>query len=464
MLLRFFRINDPYRLLGILVVMILISLPLFMDPASIMLDELKMFVLGEILNESNSLYTEALTKTPPLFAWISGWFEMLFGRSVIASRILSLALIFFQLTFFSIILINNRAYNENTYLPGLVFGVLALFSYDLLIFSKELVASTVLLFALNNLFKEIEFRIQRDETLLNLGIYLGVASLMAFSFALYLPGVIMILAIFTRLSVRKFLLVLFGFVLPHSLLMILYFWKGNYAALIENYYLANIYAQTDANMTVSSLLVVSVVPSIFLLFSLFVVNREARLTKYQSQLSQVMFLWILISIAEIVISGSIKPNQLITLVPPFTYFISHYILLIRKKRMAELAIWCFLITINVVLYISRYEVLKSVSYANLYPAKTSYSQITNRYVLILSEDWGLLENNQPATGFYDWQLSKPVFDELNYFHNIILIEKAFAKRIPDVIVDENKFMDKAFVQIPKLGLLYRREGDLYIRK
>jgi len=463
-LLRFFRINDPYRLLGILVILILVALPLFINPVSIMLDELKMFVLGEILNEGNSLYTEVLTKTPPLFAWISGGFEMLFGRSVTASRMVSLIFIFFQLAFFAIMLINNRAYNENTYLSGLIFGVLALFSFDMLSLSNELIASTLLLFALNNLFKEIEFRIQREEIVLNLGVYLGLASLVVFRYALYLPGVIIILAIFTRLSVRKGLLVIFGFLLPHAFIILLYFWKGNYSSLIKNFYMANLHQSEGAGMTATSMLLLSVVPGMFLLFSFFMLNREARLTKYQSQLSQVMLLWIIISLAVVVISGNVAPHHLITLVPPLSYFISHYILLIRRKRLAEITIWVFITAMVAVLYSTRYEKLKSVNYSDLYPKESAHSAINDKQVLLLGEDWGLLKNNRLAAGFYDWQLTQPIFSELNYFDHVVLIDRAFEDAAPDVIVDKENRMMEVFKRIPRIQALYVREGDLYIKK
>jgi hypothetical protein len=463
-LLRFFRINDPYRLLGILVVLILISLPLFIDPVKITLDELKLFVLGETLNQDQSLYAEVLTNTPPLTAWISGWVEMLFGRSLTATRVVSLIFIFFQLSFFTIILINSRAHHENTYLPGLIFGVLAMFSFDMVSLSNELLASTILLFALNNLFKEIEFRIQRDELVLNLGVYVGVSSLLVFSYALYLPGVIIILAIFTRLNIRKTLLVIFGFLLPHSFLMILYYLKGSYSSLIENFYLANLDWQGDVSINTSSMFFLCIAPGLFLLFSLFMLNREARLTKYQSQLSQIMFLWILLALAEVTISASLKPHQLITCIPPLSYFISHYILLIRRKRLAEFTIWLFIISIVVTMYLARYNKISKVNYSSLFPKTTPDHQITEKRVLVLGTDWGLFETNKMATGFYEWKLTQPIFTELDYFENVVLIDKAFERDAPDIIVDEDDKMKEVFKRIPRLQQLYTREGNLYVRK
>lgn len=464
MLLRFFRINDPYRLLGILVVLILVSLPLFIDPVKVTLDELKMFVLGETLNQGKSLYAEVLTNTPPLAAWVSGWVNIIFGRSHVTSHVLSLIIIFFQLSFFTIILINCRAHNENTYLPALIFGVLSFFSFDVISLSSELLASTMLLFVLNNLFKEIEFRIQRDEIVMNLGLYVGLASLFVFSYALYLPGVIIILAIFTRLTIRKMFLVLFGFMLPHGFLMLIYYMKGSYPSLIENFYWANLSWVEEYSMKPSSLLVLCAVPILFLFLSFFMLNREARLTKYQSQLSQIMFLWILLAIAEAAISPGLKPHQLITCIPPLSYFISYYILLIRRKTLAELTIWLFTISLVAMMYLTRYSKITSVDYSNLFASKSAYNQITEKRVLILGTDWGLFENNKMATGFYDWKLARSVFTGLDYFENVVLIDKAFDKGAPDVIVDEGNKMNDVFKRIPGLQARYRQDGNLYFRK
>jgi hypothetical protein len=464
-LLRFFRINDPYRLLGILVVLILISLPLFIDPVNITLDELKMFVLGEILNQGRSLYAEVLTSTPPLAAWISGWVELLAGRSQTTRQVLSLVLIFFQLSFFTIMLINSRAHHENTYLPGLIFAVLAFFSFDVLSLSNELLASTMLLFVLHNLFKEIEFRIQRDEIVLNLGLYVGIASLLVFSYAVYLPGVIIILAIFTRLTLRKALMVIFGFILPHAFVLLTYYLKGNYTALIENFYLANLQGAVDtSSLNLTAVLMLCAMPALFLFLSWFMLNRGARLTKYQSQLSQIMFLWILLALAEVAISSGLKPHQLITLIPPLSYFISHYILLIKRKRLAELTIWAFIISIVGIMYTARYDKINSIGYSNLFPKKTTQTAISGKRVMMLGTDWGLFENNTMASGFYDWKLSGPVFTQLNYFDHVVLIDKAFESGSPDVIVDEENLMLNVFKRIPKLQTQYRQEGNLYYRK
>lgn len=463
MFLRIFRVNDPYRLLGIFILLVLVSLAFFLDPVSITLNELRSIVLGESLNDGKSLYSQLLTSTPPLASWVSGWVDLLFGRSLTARHILSLLIIFFQGAFFAILLINNKAQNESTYLPALIFGVLCFFSFDMLSLSEELLASTFLLFALNNLFKEVEFRIQQDSILLNLGLYLGIASLIVFSYSVFLPGTLIILLLFTRLTIRKALILFFGFLLPHALLAAVYFVRGNFSSLWNNFYVGNEWMSSNL-ISLSSMVYLSFIPITYFIFSLVMLNRDARLTKYQSQLLQIMFVWLLIAISEIILSGKMSPSRVITFAPPLAYFTSHYFLLISRKWIGEIMIWIFIGGILITSYLARYQKIGIIDYTNLFPAKSEYSnQVRGKRVLVLGTDWGLFASNHLATHFYDWQLTERIFTESDYFENVVRVDQSFIQDAPEVIVDKNNLMVKMMERIPRLRQEYTKQGDLYIR-
>jgi len=460
-LLRIFRINDPYRLLGIFVTLVLISLAFFIDPAALTLSELKSIVLGELLNDGKHLYSEVFTSTPPLAAWFYGWLELAFGRSITARHSLAFLLIFFQGAYFAILLINNKAQNESTYMPALIFGVLCFFSFDTLSLSAELLASTFLLFALNNLFKEVEFRIQRDSIVLNLGVYLGVASLFVLSYVVFLVGTLLVLGIFTRLTIRKTLLLFFGFLLPHGLLMVTYFMKGDFTFLAINFYRGHEWFSNNL-MSLSSMIYLSAIPIIYFVFSLVMLNRDARLTKYQSQLLQIMFLWLVIAIIEIAVAGRMSPQRVITYAPPLAYFTSHFLLLIRRKWIGETMLWIFIGGIVLISYLSRYEKLRAVDYGRLFYQKSSHDgQIKKKRVLILGNDWGLYETNKMATGFMEWEVAKKIFAEPDYFENIVLIDRLFQQDPPEVIVDHENLMPKVIDRIPRLRKEYKQQGELY---
>lgn len=461
-LLRFFRINDPYRLLAIFILLVLIGLGFFIDPAATTLSELKAMVLGEALNSGKSLYTEVHTSVPPLAAWFYGWEEWLFGRSLTARHIVAFVLIFFQGAYFAILLINNKAQSESTYLPAFLFGVVCFFSFDMLMLSPELFASSLLLLALNHLFKEVEFRVQRDDTLLLLGFFLGLATLFVFTYIVFLPGTVIILVIFTRLSIRKALLLIFGFALPHLLIMMAYYFHGNFEFLWSNYY-ASVAWFAENRLSLSAMLYLSAIPIAYFLFSLVMLNREARLTKYQSQLLQIMFLWLLIAIVEIIVAGKMAPHRVITYAPPLAYFVSHCILLVRRKWLAELLLWGFAGGIVTIAYLARYDKLSKIDYSNMFFSKVSAAPV-NKRILVLDEQWGYFENNKLATGFYDWKIAQRYFNETDYFQNVVLIDKAFDQDLPALIVDPHNVMAGVFKRLPNLERHYSKQGTNYLIK
>jgi hypothetical protein len=462
-LLRLFRINDPYRLLGIFALLVVLSFWFFIDPAALTLNELKSIVLGESLTNGKSLYAELFTNTAPFASWVFGWMEFLFGRSLKARHSVSLFIIFFQGAYFAILLINNKAQNENTYLPALIFGILGLFSFDMLSLSGELLASTFLLFALNNLFKEIEFRIQQDSILLNLGVYLGIASLFVFSYVVFLPGALIILVVFTRTTLRKILLLVFGFCFPHLLLMIYYFTKGDFNFLWSNFYLGNDWFQENL-ISLWALVCLSAIPIIYFLLSLIMVNREARLTKYQAQLLQVMFLWLAVAMVELFVAGKMTPARVITFAPPLAYFTSHYLLLIRRKWIGEIMLWIFIGGTIAMSYLARYGKINGIDYTGLFCKESNYKQLTGKKILVLGTDWGLYKQSTLASYFYDWPLSRTYFENPDYFENVVLIDRSFTQDAPEVIVDTNNLMEKVLLRNPKLKSKYTRSGDLYLLK
>ncbi len=463
-MLRFFRFNDPYRLLGVLLVLITIGLPLFINSAEVTIQELKSFVLGEALNDGKSLYIQLIDDTAPFTAWFSGWVEAVFNRSLTARHIVALIFLFFQASFFAILLINNKAYNENTYLPALIFGLLAFFSFDMLSLSPELLASTVLLFALNNLFKEVEFRVQRDEIVLNMGVYLGIASLFIFSYVVFFIGTLVILFTFTRFTFRKALLLTFGFALPHALLIAFYFFWDNHGLLLQNFYASNFTLATLKLVSLQSIFILGIVPIVYFLSSLFMLNREAHFTKYQSQLLQVMFLWLLVALVETIITRERTPHSFYTFIPPLAYFISHYLLLIRRKRIAEGMLWVLIIGLVTMSWAARTGRIKAIDYTGLFPYKSTYqSVIKDKRVLVLGDDLGIYNQNRLASCFLNWNLSKDIFEHPDYFQNIILIDQSFQKDAPDVIIDKGDLMKQVLERIPRLKAQYKRERDLYIK-
>ncbi len=463
-MLRYFRINDPYRLLSLLVLLTLASLPLLINLPGITLQELKGIVVGEMIGDK-ILYVEIIDRTGPLMALTDGVLNFLFGRSLIARHILALVLIFFQASYFGILLINNKAYNENNYVPALIFGFLCFFSFDLLATTAELLASTLLLLALNNLFKEIEFRVDRDSIVLNLGVFLGMASLFLFSSTIFLIGTIFILILFARATFRKILLLLFGYGLVHASLFLFYYCYEQTDNLWAHFYVANITELGASLVSIKSLFILGAIPLIYFVSSLFMLTREAHFTKYQSQLFQVIFVWLGIALLQVWFTPERTPHSLFTFIPPLAYFISHYLLLIRRKLLAEIMLWILIMGLISVNLLSKFNVLQSVQYSALFPSASQFDkQVNNKNIMVIGEDMSLFNQNKLSGYFLDWELSKKYFDQPDVYENVIMINKAILEDSPDAIIDESGKLAPFVERIPFLKNNYRKENQIYWKR
>src|SRR5262245_22664449 len=118
--------------------MLLLYLPLFIDTPDTTIIELKSFLIGEKLNEGKSLYSQIIDKTPPLSSLWHGFMDGVFGRSLTGRHIVAFIILIIQSGFWGIILIDKKAFAENTYIPSLLFSLLAFVSFDFFSVSGEL--------------------------------------------------------------------------------------------------------------------------------------------------------------------------------------------------------------------------------------------------------------------------------------------------------------------------------------
>lgn len=455
-MIRYFRINDPYRLTGLFLLLFLLCLPQFIYLPPLTGIELKSMVLGEKVREGFIPYFEVIDHTPPLASWFYALADWAFGRSLAARHIAAFFILFLQGAFLGWILIQKKAFTENTWIPSFVFSILTLIAFDVMTLTADLAAFGFLLLALNNLFKQIEFREQRDETILNLGLYLSFASLFTFSYIIYFPGILLLLLLFTRTSLRKYLLLVFGFLLPHALLFSVYFVFDWHIDLMERFYQYNFALGRSSLLSFKTLLVLCSVPLVYLWVSVIVLNRNARLTKYQSQLLQVMLLWFAVGFIHAYLSPDLRTQTLLPMAPAVSFMFTYFFLLIRRRKLAEINGWVFVIGIASTGYFARYEFLPADWRGLLVPATSR--PITQKKILLLEDDPGIWINNRLAPPFVNPELSRRIFNRADEYTCVLLVSRLFTKDPPEIIVDPQNQMQGFFNRIPGLKKDYRQTG------
>jgi hypothetical protein len=247
------------------------------------------------------------------------------------------------------------------------------------------------------------------------------------------------------------------------LLSSIYFLRGDMAMLWEYYYAPNFNFQSSSYIGFKSLLMLGAVPLFYLLISVVILNREARFSKYQSQLLQAMFLWLISSFPLIAFSRDLRPQNLIVLIPGFSFFITHLLLLIRRRRFAEINLWILLISVVTISYLARYGKLASVDYRSLIVQK--YTAMPSKKVLTLDDNVAVYASNKMGTGFFDWSLSRTVFENPDVYDNVLLVRHALITDPPDQIIDPNNLMSPFFSRIPELQNRYvKTDQNTYTRK
>jgi hypothetical protein len=461
-MLRFFRFNDPYRLLVVFLIVLLLGIKAELEFPSLTLPELKAVLVGEMMADGKRMYSEVWDSTPPVAAFVQSTLDVLFDRAILPRHIVSCLILFLQSAFFGILLINNRAFNESGYLPSLVFGLLCFFSFDTVSLTGEIIGSSLLLLSINNLLKEIEFKKQRDETIHNLGFFLGLASLCEFSYIIFFFGTAALLFIFTRVDGRRFVLFVFGFLLPHLIINTWYFWNDEIDLLWANFYLPNLNLKPQTLISSKSLLVLCAVPLFYFFASLIMTRRDARLTKYQSQILQVMLLWFALGLVEFYFTKHRTPQALLVCVPPMAYFISLLFFLIKHKRLAEAALWAFIIGIIAMNSLSVRNKVSAIDLSAVFVLPVA-PDISGKKILVLDDPLVPYINNEPSGFFLEWSLARHLFETPGYYQHVVTIDDALKQDPPEIIEDPHDLLPDIMSYLPDLQTQYKRQGSRYVR-
>lgn len=409
------------------------------------------------------MYADVVDNTAPLAAWTHEILDTLFGRSIEVRHILAFIVIFLQSAYVGIMFISKKVFSENTYIPSFLFSLLFFFSADTLTLSNELLGSGFLLLALNNIFQEIEFRNEHDESLFNVGLCISLASLFAFAFIVYLLCAIFILVLFTRSNARKYLLLIFGFLLPHLLTLSIAYLNDTTAEVWKYYYLSNLSFDRITFVSGRTLLMLGALPMLYFAISLVMLNREARFSKYQSQILQTVLLWLLFSVLFVLYSKDLRPQTFIVFIPGLALLLTHFFLLIRRRKFVHLNSWILFAGVVSIAYLGRFEKIESIDYSRLWVNEAS-TDLRSKRILVLGNNLDFYRANYLATPFLNWQLSQEIFRNPDYYKNVTRVYRSFQKDSPDIIIDRENLLGSFFNRMPTVKSEYVRVGDHYVRR
>ena len=212
-MLSFFRKNDPYLILSL--VLILIGTRVFfafmaMDSSSIQSDPIEFLKVDENGNG-------------PIGLWLDGLISTLPSESIF-SIILAGLLVLLNAIQLNTLFIRNSSIKENTYVPAALFIFLMSASGDFYYFSPALLASSLVIFSLNYLFYHIKYR-GTEENILSTGFGIGLAGLIYTPFLWLYLFILISYLIYSNTIRRRYFLMSWGFLLPIIVYWLFFFWR-----------------------------------------------------------------------------------------------------------------------------------------------------------------------------------------------------------------------------------------------
>jgi hypothetical protein len=412
-------------------------------------------LIGERMNDGAMLYVDIWDDIAPLSALIYKGINFAVGRSLLTIQILGLIVFFFQIFYINFIALRHKMYNENNYLPALFYGILGLVPFNMMTLSPVLMGMTFILFSINNLLTHVESRNKTDANLINIGLFTGIAMLfyLPFAFAIFIHAIILLF--FTNTLKRRYLLLLYGLIMPVAIAWVYYVWNDQTSGFYHNYLFALFRTHPESILGLKTILVISGLTILLYAISSFKILSGFGFNIFQVRIQKTMFFASMVFLGIWLLYSDRGGYTLVIFIPWAAFFLTHFFLSIRHKLKRELSFLAYLLTI-MILYLGTTFNLSLIS------AQVDYSSVLVRQldqnlpykdkkVLVLGPDIEPYLHAKVSTPYFNWSLSRNQLEGLNYYDNLEEIDRNIRGDMPDYIIDQVGLAARLFEKIPILG-------------
>lgn len=439
-MISFFRINDPFRLVFVFLLLLILRLPAFIGEISLTTEEQTLMLLGEKLGTGVMIYRDVDTSVGPFAAFFYWVIDIFFGKTPLAYHIFSMVFIMIQAAMLNFTLNKYDVLPERTYLPALIYVILSFWFFDFYSMAPVMIAITFMLPAVDQVFKMLKTG-NTDQGMFFVGFCISCATLCYFPSFVFLLMLCLVLLFYTSTVPRRYAILLFGFLFPLILVATYFFFFSALQPFSYDFLLHNLKMETIKNVGFVDMLKLIVLPGIFLLLS-FLKASNVGLIIFQSKCRKVMFFWILLAAMSFLFGNQTAPFQLFLFVPPLAYYFSHYFMLIRRKIMKSLMFYLLFFGILTISYGHTKILNNFLSFVDLsdYLVKeVPREDIQNEKILVLGNMPEYYRNNRVATRYFQWSLCKEKFENINTYDVLPEIYLELKKDMPAYIISKREY-------------------------
>ncbi|KYG83411.1 hypothetical protein AWN68_00995 [Roseivirga echinicomitans] len=301
------------------------------------------YLLGSALNENPGAIISNSISAGPLYVFFYGLLTFLFNSSMLVSVVVSAILVFIQALIFNSTLQKNGAFEENTYLPGILYVLILSSNQEFLFLSPALMANTFLLLATDKILVHLKFR-GSEENILTTGFLLGLGALCYAPYFIFLIFAIVIYIIYSGTLVRRYFLMTYGFVFSFLIFWIYYLYFGNGGAFLGDYFSDLFQINEMDSGVINELLLIFGLPLFLSVLSGAQNFQGVGLINHQI-LIQRMMLWMLIFALVILrLDNQLTLLTAETIIIPLTFFSTQFLLTRGKRWVAEIVFFLLVVS------------------------------------------------------------------------------------------------------------------------
>lgn len=376
--------------------------------------------------------------------------DLLFGRSHFAHHAVSSLVIIFQAALFNGILLRNKAFDENNYLPAFFYVIVILSIPDFMSLSPQLMSVTFILKAMSSVLRRIDNQVT-DELFLNSGLFVGIAAMIYLPASIFFFVFLFALIVFSSAITRRLLLYFFGFTLVIGLFSVYFLWRGDIYYFTEFFFRQGLLI--EAEQLLSALEIIKISSYIIAVFfiAVFKAVSASRLTNFQQRLQQVIWFMFLGGIGCFFLANKKTGLEVLYMAPLLAYFLSHYFMLVKKR------IFKIIMPGAVVFGLVGFNIYSYINFLD--PLVVSGIQISEENVMVLDENFGYYLDKEAGSPCFSKPICVQAFNGLDYYEASAGIYKLIDKAKPDLIIDEIGVAESLFFRFPLLEKQYEKKDS-----
>ena len=463
-MLQFLKNIDPLRFI-VIAILAFVARFYWISDEIIIIPSLQWLSIGEIMADHKVLYKDIWTSLEPFSAGTYYIIELIFGKSILTLRILSLLLCIIQAFLFNYYVSQTNIYDQKTAYPAFFYVLFSSLNYDFFALSPVQLGLTFMLPVMYFLFKDVRMG-EKSKNHFFAGASLGIASLFYLPFACFIVFIIYSFAVFSSFDIKRFFQLISAFVFPWMMVFSYYYLNGSLNEVLSNLLQSTFYAQPQNYVDIYSIVQVGLPATILTFIAFFFTISKSNFLNFQYSSMKIMVMWFLNGLlAYFIMNDSVYYNIYI-LIPVFAFFTVFLFLEIDRMWLKETFLWLIIAA-----FVSLHIYYKDLDTEKL-DAQTSKilirkdaevrfngDVIQGKTILLLGSNPAALIHNKQSTIYASWNLSLKDFGDLTNYNNISSIYSNLMDNKPEYILDQIGIMPSLIERIPELENYYEPSYD-----